>query len=209
MNVIEAIFKHKIYAVVRTNNAEEAYNIASALIEGGIKIIELPLLCAETLGVIAKLAKIENVYICAGGIITAKHAELAHKFDADLLVSPVFQQSIVKLSQSYNKPVITTVSTANEAYESWKARVPIIKIYPAKHMGGAEYIWDLIRPMPFLNLLPTGNIQLDEVADYLKAGAVAVGIGAAFYRDANSKEEITKRAKYVVDLIKNFENGEK
>lgn len=203
MNIIQSIVENKIYAVVRTDDARLAYGISNALIEGGIKIIEIPLGSLELLDVIKELSQIDDVHISAGGIITIKQANLAFKNGADMLVSPVYQKNIVKLSEEFNIPVMTTVSTANEAYQSWKARVPISKLYPAAHMGGVDYVSDLLRPMPFLNLMPTGSIKIEEIPDYLKKGALAVGIGSDLYKGLE-KDEIIKKAKKAVELIKNM-----
>ncbi len=202
MNIIEAIVKNKIYAVVRTNDADKAFEISKSLIEGGIKIIEIPLSNLELLDVIAKLSEIKDVFISAGGIITTKQAHLAYKNNAQMLVSPVYQKNIVKLSEEYNIPVVTTVSTANEAYQAWKARVPLSKLYPATHMGGVDYVTDLLRPMPFLNLMPTGSIKIEEINSYLDAGAIAVGIGSDLYKN-HSPDEITQRARKAIELVNN------
>ncbi len=203
MNIIKSIVKNKLYAVVRTNDAEEAYKISIALIKGGIKVIEIPLGSLELLDVIAKLKENKDIYISAGGIITTKQAEMAYTNKADMLVSPVFQKNIIKLSEEYNIPVMTTVSTANEAYLSWKARVPISKLYPATHMGGIEYVTDLIRPMPFLNLMPTGSIKIEEITGYLNVGAIAVGIGSDLYKN-KTPENITKRAEQALKIINEY-----
>ena len=96
---------------------------------------------------------------------------------------------------------IATVSTPNEAYNAWKSRIPLIKIFPARSMGAVEYIEDMLRPMPFLNLMPTGGITLNDFSDYLSAGAVAVGLGRCLYKDATLKE-ISERAKFVVSQLK-------
>ena len=203
MNIIQSIVENKIYAVVRTDDAKQAYEISNALIEGGIKIIEIPLGSLELLDVIKELSQKEDVHISAGGIITIKQANLAFKNGAHMLVSPVYQKNIVKLSEEFNIPVMMTVSTANEAYQSWKARVPISKLYPAAHMGGVDYVSDLLRPMPFLNLMPTGSIKIEEIPDYLKTGALAVGIGSDLYKGLE-KDEIVQKAKKAVELIKNI-----
>ena len=202
MNIIQSIVENKIYAVVRTDDAKLAYNISEALIAGGIKNIEIPLGSLELLDVIKDLSHREDVYLAAGGIITTKQANLAFKNGAKMLVSPVYQKNIVKLSEEFKIPIMTTVSTANEAYQSWKARVPISKLYPAAHMGGVDYVSDLLRPMPFLNLMPTGSIKISEIPDYLAIGAIAVGIGADLYKGLE-QEQIIERAKSAVEIIKN------
>ena len=202
MNIIQSIVDNKIFAIVRTNDAERASEISEALIQGGIKNIEIPLGSMELLDVINDLSKRDGIYIAAGGIITTKQANQAFANGADMLVSPVYQKNIVKLSEEFKIPVMTTVSTANEAYQSWKARVPISKLYPAAHMGGVDYVTDLLRPMPFLNLMPTGSIKINEIPEYLSIGAIAVGIGADLYKGLEN-EQIIMRAKKAVDLIKN------
>ncbi len=207
MNIINSIVKNKIYAIVRTNDAEKANEISKALIKGGIKDIEIPLSSIELLKVIKELSEQEGVFVAAGGIITTNQAVMAFDNGADMLVSPVFQKNIVKLSEEFNIPVMTTVSTANEAYQSWKVRVPISKLYPATHLGGVDYVTDLVRPMPFLNIMPTGSIKLTEINDYIKAGAVAVGIGSDLYKNLTS-EQIVLRAQEAIRLINNPQQGE-
>jgi len=200
MNIIQSIVNEKIYAIVRENDAKRAYEISKALIAGGIKNIEIPLGSMELIDVIKELSKIEGIFVAAGGIITTSQAVTAFNNGADMLVSPVFLKDIVKLSEEFKIPSMTTVSTANEAYKSWKARVPISKLYPATHLGGTDYVYDLLRPMPFLNLMPTGGIKIQEINDYIKIGAIAVGIGSDLYKGLNA-EEITRKAKEAISII--------
>ncbi len=87
-----------------------------------------------------------------------------------------------------------TATTPNEAYSAWKARTQLIKISPANPMGGAEYIEDMLRPMKFINIIASGSIKINDIKDYLKAGAKAVGLGRALYSNADYNE-ITARAK--------------
>ena len=204
MNIIQSIVNEKIYAIVRENGAKRAYEISKALIAGGIKNIEIPLGSMELINVIKELSEIDNVFVAAGGIITTRQAVIAFNNGADMLVCPVFLKNIVKLMEELKIPVITTVSTANEAYLSWKARVPISKLYPASHMGGTDYVYDLLRPMPFLNLMPAGGIKISEINDYINIGAIAVGIGADLYKGLKS-EEITQKAKEAIEIIKKGE----
>ena len=108
---------------------------------------------------------------------------------------------MVKISKDAMVPLIAGASTANEAYNAWKARVPLIKIYPITAMGGVLYVEDLLRPMPFLKILVQGNVKLNEAKSYFEAGAYAVGIGRDLY-DGYSYSEITKRAKYLLKSLR-------
>ena len=145
--------------------------------------------------------ELDDTVVMAGGVITAMRAQEAFEHGAQLIVSPVFQTGLAKFCLGSKIAHIATVSTPNEAYSAWKARIPIIKIFPAKPMGRIEYIEDMLRPMPFLKLMPSGGISLDDFKDYLDAGAVAVGMGRCLYKDANL-HEIKERARYVLETLK-------
>ena len=116
--------------------------------------------------------------------------------------------SLVKISKNLRIPFIAGATTANEAYSAWKSRIPLIKIFPAEAMGGEAYVENILRQMPFLNLMPMGNIKLSEVVSYLKAGAVAVGVGRDFYQGFTANE-ITKRTKEIINEVKDFSQWSK
>ena len=198
-NVMDLIAEEKIYPIVRNNDAQKAVDIAHALIEGGIKVLEITVENPSLYSAIAEISK--DATVCAGGIITQQQAEQALTSGAKLFSSPIYQMNMVKISKNRKMPFIAGASTPNEAYNAWKARVPLIKIFPVTALGGVQYIEDILRPMPFLKIMPLGHIQLSEVPAYIKAGAVAVGVGRNFYKDL-SFAEITDRAKSVLNEIK-------
>jgi 2-dehydro-3-deoxyphosphogluconate aldolase/(4S)-4-hydroxy-2-oxoglutarate aldolase len=120
---------------------------------------------------------------------------------AKIISSPVFQTNLLKISKDKQVPFIAGTSTANEAYNAWKCRIPVVKIYPITAMGGVQYIENLLRPMPFLNVIPQGNVQLEEVQSYIDAGAIAVGVGRQL-TNCESYSEITKRATKLLESLK-------
>jgi len=184
----------KIFAVVRTDCAEKAVNISKALIAGGIKVIELTMGFDGIFEAITEITKIPDVTVAAGSVLTAYQAEYAMRAGAKIIVSPVTEMRLIKLCKSNKMTIITGASTPNEAYNAWKLGVNIIKIFPVKALGGPTYIKDILTPMPFLHLMPTGGVNLNNFTEYLEAGACAVGIGHAFYK-GKSMEEITENAK--------------
>lgn len=199
-NPIKSIYKNKIVAVLRTENAKEAVEKANALIAGGINVIEITIEKAPVMDAVLDLHKNSSATILAGGVITSMHAQEAINMGADVIVSPVFQLNLLKFCAGSRVPHIATVSTPNEAYNAWKSRIPIIKLFPAKSMGQVEYLEDILRPMPFLQLMPSGGITIEDYTKYLDAGAVAVGIGRSLYKDA-TLSEITERAKFAVSQL--------
>jgi len=200
-NIVDSMEKNKIFAVVRTNNAQKSIEISNALIEGGINIIEITMGYEDASIAIQELSKNENVSIAAGSVITADQAEKAISAGAKLIVSPILEMRLIKLCRAKKIPIITAAATPTEAYEAWKLGVNIIKIFPAKALGGPNYIKDILTPMPFLHLMPTGGVDFDNFIDYLNAGAVAVGIGNAFYADETDFSLITKKAKNAMDKL--------
>jgi 2-dehydro-3-deoxyphosphogluconate aldolase/(4S)-4-hydroxy-2-oxoglutarate aldolase len=200
-NLIKKISKEKIYPIIRSQDAQNAIDTANALIEGGIKVLEINVENVSLYEAIHEVSK--NATVSAGGIITAQQANMALDAGAEIISSPIFQMNMVKISKDKEIPLIACASTANEAYNAWKTRVPLIKIFPAKAMGGLLYIEDLLRPMPFLSIMPSGNILLEEVPDYIKAGVVAVGVGRDFYHDSTFAQ-ITKKAKSIIEKIKDL-----
>jgi 2-dehydro-3-deoxyphosphogluconate aldolase/(4S)-4-hydroxy-2-oxoglutarate aldolase len=194
-NLIKLISKERIFPIIRCREADKTVEIAKALFDGGIKIAEINV---ENPSIYSAISEISSfMHVCAGGIITSLQADYAVRSGAKLISSPIFSMTLVKLSKDIGVPYIAGTSTANEAYSAWKARIPLIKIYPIAALGGAMYLEDLLRPMPFLNILPLGNVKLDEVNSYIDAGAKAVGVGRDFY-EGLSLSEITSRAKKVL-----------
>mgnify|MGYP002624085477 CR=1 FL=1 len=199
INLTDELKKNKIFPIIRSKNSDEIIKTTKAIIEGGLNIVEINVGNSKVFNAIENLSK--NAIVCAGGIITSVQAQIAIDCGAKIISSPVFSTSIVKISKDRHVPFIAGTSTANEAYRAWQARIPVVKIFPTTALGGVEYIENILRPMPFLNVIPQGNVKLNEVKAYLNAGALAVGIG----RDLTagfSPEEITQRTKQLLDSLR-------
>ena len=160
-NCLNIIAEDKIYPIIRNKNPKKTIEIALALIEGGIRVLEINVESPEIYDSIKEISK--HATVCAGGIITSTQADWALHNGAKLFASPIFQMNMVKISKNLRIPFIAGTTTANEAYSAWKSRIQLIKIFPAEAMGGIHYIEGILRQMPFLNLMPTGNIKLKEV----------------------------------------------
>lgn len=199
MNLIELLKEEKLYPIVRCADPIKAKDTAKALLDGGVKVLEITLENSQIYDVIKEISK--DAIVCAGGVITAQQATKAFENGAQIFSSPIFQMNMVKISKNAQVPFIAGASTANEAYQAWKARVPLIKIYPITALGGLLYLEDLLRPMPFLNIMPMGNIKLEEVPAYIHAGAIAVGVGRNLY-DGFNFTEITNRTKTIMRELK-------
>lgn len=198
-NLVNLLSEQPLIPIIRSGNASVVRNVANAMIEGGVKLIEINITSPEIYNVINELS--ENIMVCAGGVITSLQAEASVNAGAKVLSSPIFQMNLVKFSKDKRIPYIPGTSTANEAYSAWKSRIPLIKIYPISAMGGADYLTNLLRPMPFLNVIAQGDVKLSDVKTYIEAGAMAVGVGRDLY-DGYNLAEITKRVKSTLEDLK-------
>ena len=201
-NYIQMISEDKIYPIIRCKEADKAIKIAHALVDGGIRVIEMNIEHPSIYEAIKEVSKFAHV--CAGGVITSLQADAAFESGAVMFSSPIFQMSLIKISKNKRLQFIAGATTANEAYNAWKSRIQLIKLFPTEAMGGVQYIEDILRQMPFLKLMPMGNIKLNEVVTYIRAGAVAVGVGRDFYQGFEPKE-ITLRTKDILKEIKDFQ----
>ena len=209
MNIFRYIQKKKICAVIRVNKPEECLKIAEALYDGGIRIIEIVLNPDLQAQVVEKLKEKQGLVIIAGGIITAREA--ISLIDAGIISisSPVLQTNLIKLCSSRGVNICCTVSTAHEAYTAWKYRLPIIKLHPAEALGGAIYVKEILKTMPFLNIVAAGGIEIKEIEDYIKAGVLGVCIGRDFYYNLNPVEDydkIKKNAEKAVEIVEKMGN---
>lgn len=199
INLLDKLKENKVFPIIRSKDPKDVIEKVNALLEGGLDIMEINVETPEIYNAIKAVSN--DAIICAGGIITSLQAETAIDSGAQILSSPIFQKNLLKISKDRRVPMIAGTSTANEAYSAWKSRIPAVKIYPITAMGGVEYIENLLRPMPFLNVIPQGDVHLNEVSLYIKAGALAVGVGRHLTH-ANNYKKITVRTKELLEQLK-------
>lgn len=199
INLIEKLKENKVLPIIRSTDEQDVINKVKALLDGGLDIMEINVETPNIFNAIKAVSK--DAIICAGGIITSIQAQAAIDSGARVISSPIFQTNLLKISKDKQLPFIAGTSTANEAYNAWKSRIPVVKIYPITAMGGVEYIENLLRPMPFLNVIPQGNVELNEVKSYINAGATAVGVGRHL-TGGKSYNDITKRTTELLEQLK-------
>ena len=197
-DIISKLKENKIFPIIRSSNTQDVIDKVNALIDGGLDVMEVNVETPNIFNAIRKVS--DKAIICAGGIITSIQAQTAIDSGAKLFSSPIFQTNLLKISKDKQLPFIAGTSTANEAYSAWKSRIPVVKIYPITAMGGVEYLENLLRPMPFLNVIPQGDVKLSEIKGYLDAGALAVGVGRNL-TNAQSYTVITERAKKILEQL--------
>ena len=150
-NLIKLLSEQKIFPILRSTDPNTVSKQVEALLNAGIKTFEINVENLEMYKVIDEISN--NAIVCAGGIITTMQAQAAIQSGAKFISSPIFHMNLVKLSKDTKVPYVAGTSTANEAYQAWKARVPLVKIYPIEAMGGAKYLANILRTMHFWILI--------------------------------------------------------
>lgn len=199
INLIEKLKENKVLPIIRSTDEQDVILKVKALLDGGLDVMEINVETPNIFNAIKAVSK--DAIVCAGGIITSIQAQAAIDSGAKIISSPIFQSNLLKISKDKRLPFIAGTSTANEAYNAWKSRIPVVKIYPITAMGGVEYIKNLLRPMPFLNVIPQGNVELNEVKSYIDAGATAVGVGRHL-TGGHSYSDITKRTTELLEQLR-------
>ena len=176
--VLDAITAARIVAIVRLERYDRAVEIAHALLAGGISTIEFTLTGAgahDAIGA-ARAALGDRAQIGVGTVLTTDAAAAAIDAGAQFVVTPALRLDAIGTCRARGVPILCGALTPTEALTAHEAGADMVKIFPAR-MGGPQYIRDLLAPLPFLKLAPTGGISAENARAYLDAGAVAVGIG--------------------------------
>jgi 2-dehydro-3-deoxyphosphogluconate aldolase/(4S)-4-hydroxy-2-oxoglutarate aldolase len=196
-----------IVPVVRASSAQQAMQAAEAVCAGGIPIVEITMTVPGAIDVITQLAKSmgNDVLIGAGTVLDAEAAERCIDAGADFMVSPGFDLATVQFAKQQGKLIMAGALTPTEVITAWKAGSDFVKIFPCGTVGGAKYIKALKAPLPQVPMVPTGGVNLETAADFIRAGADALGIGGELISAAACKSGnlsvITEAARLYVDIV--------
>lgn len=204
--VISEIQRVGIVAVVRAENAEKAIRIADACIEGGIPAIELTFTVPAAHHVIEELAKrYQNgeILLGAGTVMDPETARIAILSGAQYVVSPYFSEETVRLCNRYRVACMPGAMSIKEVVSAMEAGADIIKVFPGEAFG-PKIIKAIKGPVPQAELMPTGGVDINNVGEWIRAGAVAVGAGSALTGGAKTGDyaSITKLGREFVEKIK-------
>ena len=197
-----------IIPVVRASSAHQALLAVEAIRAGGISIVEVTMTVPGAIEVIGQLAKTagSEVLIGAGTVLDAKTAQQCLDAGAEFLVSPGFDAQTVKFAREKGILVIPGALTPTEIIMAWNAGGDLIKIFPCGAVGGAKYIKALKGPLPQVPMIPTGGVNLDTAADFIFAGAEALGVGgelvSASALKSGKTNEITDAARRFVAIVR-------
>jgi 2-dehydro-3-deoxyphosphogluconate aldolase/(4S)-4-hydroxy-2-oxoglutarate aldolase len=181
-NLIRDLKRHQLMVAVRTETAEDAYHAATACVEGGIRFIEITFSVPGADGVIRRLSADDRVLVGAGTVLCVDDARKALIAGASYIVSPNFDEDVVKFTKKEGVVSIPGASTPTEIYRAHKAGGDIIKLFPFVEIGGLGFLKAVRGPLPFVRYLLCGGATLANVSTYLAAEGAGILIGAAIIR---------------------------
>ncbi len=197
------VYRCGIVAVIRADSGELLAEVADALVAGGVDVMEVTFTVPRAHEVLAQVAKRlgDKVLLGAGTVLDSETARIAILAGAEFIVSPTVNRRVIRLARRYDKLVMPGALTPTEVLSAWESGADIVKVFPSE-VTGPGYLKALGGPLPQIRLMPTGGVNLDTAADYLRAGAYALGVGGSLVDPrAVAAGELTKIEKLARQFI--------
>jgi 2-dehydro-3-deoxyphosphogluconate aldolase/(4S)-4-hydroxy-2-oxoglutarate aldolase len=194
--------------VLRAMNPKQAHAVVEAMIAGGVTVVEVTMTVPNA---IELLRELKNEYgpkgllLGSGTVTTASEAQATIDAGAEFVVSPSLHPDVINATKDNGKLSIPGALTPSEIITAWRAGADYVKVFPCSAVGGSSYLKSLLAPFPFLKLIPTGGVTLETAADFIHAGARALGVGSDLVNlaaiDAGHPETITDTARAYLKVL--------
>ena len=211
--IVKQIEDVGLVPVVRASSADEAMQVIEAIKAGGVNVLEITMTVPGAVRVIEKVADKygSEVLVGAGTVLDPETARACLLAGAQFIVSPALNLDTIDLCHRYSAPVCPGVLTPTEVVTAWSAGADFVKIFPCGSVGGASYIKNLKGPLPQIKMIPTGGVSLKTAADFIKAGANALGVGTDLVDvkaiRAGDAGVVTERAKQFLEIVREARAG--
>ena len=196
-----------VIAIMRAQSSAQLIAAADAIWAGGVRAIEVTMTTPGALSVIeeATVRYGEKVIFGAGSVLDAETARAAILAGADFVVAPALDPATIGLCRRYSVPVMPGCYTPTEMLTAWQAGADMVKLFPAS-VGGPALVKAILAPLPQIEIVPVGGVDLDTAAEFIASGAAALGVGSSLVNqkllDAGDMEELTRRAKAFIKKVK-------
>ena len=196
-----------IVPVVRTPSAESAIRSIEAIHRGGVRAAEVTMTVPGAIRALEKLADRfgDSIMLGAGTVLDPETARACMLAGAQFFVTPTLKVATIEMAKRYSKVICPGALTPTEVLTAWEAGADVVKVFPANSVGGPKYIKALKGPLPHIEMIPTGGVNLETAGEFLKAGACAVAVGgelvdAKLIRE-NRYDEMESRARQYLQAI--------
>jgi 2-dehydro-3-deoxyphosphogluconate aldolase/(4S)-4-hydroxy-2-oxoglutarate aldolase len=198
-----------VVAVVRSPDSAQLVEVARALADGGVTVVEITMTVPDALDVVRQVRRAlgDRVLLGAGTVLDPETARAALLAGAEFLVAPTVNLDVIRLCQRYDKVVMPGAFTPTEILAAWEAGADVVKVFPADVVGPA-FFQALRGPLPQVRLMPTGGVDLTTAADFLRAGACCLGVGGKLVEPkavaARDFDRIRELARRYVEIVADF-----
>ena len=188
-----------VIAIMRAKSSAQLIAAAEAIRQGGVRVIEVTMTTPGALGVIEAAAARygDEVLFGAGSVLDPETARSALLAGAGFVVAPSLNPAVIELCHRYGAPVMPGCFTPTEMLTAWEAGAEFVKLFPAE-VGGPGLVKAILAPLPQLRIVPVGGVDLHTAADFIRAGAAALGVGSSLVNqqllDSGDLSELTRRA---------------
>jgi 2-dehydro-3-deoxyphosphogluconate aldolase/(4S)-4-hydroxy-2-oxoglutarate aldolase len=206
--IIKAIEDIGVVPVVRASSADEAMKAIEAIKAGGVSVLEITMTVPGAISVIEAVTDKygSDVLVGAGTVLDPETARACMLAGARFIVSPTLNLKTIELCKRYATPIMPGALTPTEVVTAWQAGADFVKIFPAGSVGGPSYIKNLKGPLPQIKIIPTGGVSLTTAADFIKAGAAALGVGTDLVDvkaiRAGNAHIVSERAREFVEIVR-------
>ncbi len=204
---VRLIEESGIIAIVRFDRPEQLIQVAQAIRAGGVGVIEFTMTTPNALDIIEESGREfgDEVLLGAGTVLDAETARAAILAGAEFIVSPTLDPEVIEVCRRYSKVVIPGAFTPTEILTAWQRGADFVKVFPAS-FGGPGYLKAIRGPLPQVKLIPVGGVSLENSADFIRAGAVAVAVGGNLVKKRAIAEgnfaELTETARQFVAAVR-------
>ena len=206
--VIERIEAIGVVPVIRASSADEAARVINAIAEGGIDVFEITMTVPGAVGLIQDIGTKygDSAVVGAGTVMDPETAERCIDAGAQFVISPSLNLDTIAACRAQGIAVMPGALTPTEIVTAWNAGADFVKVFPAEALGGATYLKNLKGPLPHVKIIPTGGVSLANAADFIRAGARAVGVGTELVNldaiRAGNPDLIKERARQYLQIVR-------
>jgi 2-dehydro-3-deoxyphosphogluconate aldolase/(4S)-4-hydroxy-2-oxoglutarate aldolase len=178
--LVRELYRQRLVAVIRSKSAEEAFELARATADGGIKFIEITFSVPGALDVIKHLAARKDIHVGAGTVLAPQQAERAIVMGAEFIVSPSLELNLIGMCHTANVACFPGAATPTEIIAATRVHADLVKIFPADLVGGPDFIRQMQGPFPDVRFMVSGGVSLKNVSEYVQAGVTGICLGSAY-----------------------------
>jgi 2-dehydro-3-deoxyphosphogluconate aldolase/(4S)-4-hydroxy-2-oxoglutarate aldolase len=176
---LKLIEQERVIGIIRTETTAQALGVADAMAAGGLKLIEITCTVPDYVRVIARIKEHDGVVAGAGTVTDMERAKAVVEAGVGFVVAPNVDEAVIAYAKEAGCVVIPGAATPTEILRAWRLGADVVKVFPSNALGGSSFLGLIKGPLPEVRLMPSGEVELEQIDEYLRAGAFCVGLGEA------------------------------